>query len=56
MSHNRALAFAVGSFVFFAVLVVLLFVALDVDMLFLAAPLVAVGFACAGVYKSARSG
>jgi len=25
-------------------------------MLFLAAPLVAVGFACAGVYKSARSG
>lgn len=53
MTKSRALLLAVVAFAFFAGVVAALFVALDVEMIFLVGPLIIVGLACAGVYRSA---
>lgn len=55
MSESRALLMAVGSFLFFAAIVVALFIVADVDnMVLIIGPLLVVAIACVGVYKAAR--
>ena len=56
MSHERALLLSLGSFVLFGAGVVLLFVVLDIRLLLAIGPLVAIGIASVGVYRSAVGG
>lgn len=53
MSQSRAVLLGVGTFVVALALCVALFLALDVDMLYLVGPAIAVGVASYSAYKSA---
>ena len=54
MTQDRALVLAAVTFVVSAIVVVAIFLALDVRMLFLPGPLAAVGAASYGAYLAAR--
>lgn len=54
MTKDRALILAVGSFVLFTGLVLLLFAMLDIRPLLSIGPIVAVAIASAGVFVAAR--
>lgn len=55
MSAQRALMFSLGTFVGFAALIVVLFLALDVNMVLLVGPLLILGGSSVAVYRGARS-
>lgn len=54
MTRTRALLLALASFVVFGAIVVLIFLALDVDTVLLPGPLAGVAIACFYAYRTAR--
>lgn len=54
MSQNKALLMAVATFVVFGAAIIGLFALLDVEQIFAIGPLIGVGIASAGVYRTAR--
>jgi hypothetical protein len=53
MSHARALALGIGSFVVCIAFCIALFAWIDVELIFLFGPAIAIAIACYGAYKSA---
>ena len=55
MSSDRALVLSLGSFVLFSAFILVLFVMVDIELLFSIGPIIAVAIASVGVYRSARA-